>query len=189
MARHPLQPKVRQPNRNYLGIGLVDIFVSWRLHGSLPVTFIRSLRSSAESNARQRFRATEAQLDKALNGPLWLKEPGVAKCVIDALQRTASELNFFRLHAYVVMPNHVHILLEPNVPLSRITHRVKGTSGRAANQILGREGKRFWQDESFDHWVRNGAELLRIKSYIEQNPVKAGLVKSPEAWPWSSAAK
>lgn len=166
-----------------------DIFVSWRLYGSLPVTFIRSLQSSTESSARQRFRATEAQLDKALNGPLWLKEPRVAKSVVDAIQRAATELNFFRLHAYVVMPNHVHILIGPDVPLSRITHRVKGTSARSANKILGRDGQRFWQDESFDHWVRNGAEFIRIKSYIEHNPVKAGLVKFPEDWPWSSAAK
>jgi putative transposase len=166
-----------------------DIFVSWRLYGSLPVTFIRSLQSSADNSARQRFRATEAQLDKALNGPLWLKEPSVARCVTDAIQRAATGLHFFRLHAYVVMPNHVHILIEPNVPLPRITHRVKGTSTRAANQILGRDGQRFWQDESFDHWVRNAAEFTRIKNYIEQNPVKAGLAKTASDWPWSSAAK
>jgi len=166
-----------------------DIFFSWRLYGSLPVTFIRSQKTSGERTSRERFRAVEGQLDKALNGPLWLKDPRVAKCVVDALQRTATELNLFRLHAYVVMPNHVHILIEPNVPLALITQRVKGTSARAANLILGRDSQRFWQDESFDHWVRNATEFTRIKDYIEQNPVKAGLVTIPEAWPWSSATK
>ena len=49
-------------------------------------------------------------------------------------------------------------------------------------------GKHFWQDESFDHWVRTPAEFNRIRSYIEGNPVSAGLASRPEGWPWSSAA-
>jgi hypothetical protein len=57
-----------------------------------------------------------------------------------------------------------------------------------ANAILRRAGSRFWQDESFDHWVRSGAQLQRIKLYIEWNPVKAGLVARPQDWPWSSAS-
>jgi hypothetical protein len=48
---------------------------------------------------------------------------------------------------------------------------------------------RFWEDESFDHWVRDEAELVRIRTYIERNPVTAGLVERAEDWPWSSAAK
>jgi putative transposase len=166
-----------------------DIFLTWRLYGSLPLTFMRRQQSNVKSTARERFRATEAELDKALNGPVWLKDPRVAKCVMDAIRRGEQELNLYGLRAFVVMPNRVHILIEPFVPLAQITHRLKGTSARTANQILGRSGQRFWQDESFDHWIRTGAEFARIKNYVEQNPVKAGLVKTPEDWPWSSATK
>jgi len=54
---------------------------------------------------------------------------------------------------------------------------VKGATARAVNKILGRSGKYFWQDESFDHWIRNGAEIERVRTYIERNPVKAGLTR------------
>jgi len=86
------------------------------------------------------------------------------------------------------MANHVHVLLEPHSPLAQITQQMKGASAREANLILGRTGSRFWQDESFDHWIRNPEEWKRIRSYIERNPVVAGLVDKPEEWPWSSAS-
>jgi len=166
-----------------------NIFLTWRLSNTLPVAFSRSLNASTANSAGKRFRVTDAELDKARYGPVWLKDARVAKCVVDAIRRGEQELNFYRLDAYVVMPNHVHILIEPGVPLARVTHRVKGTSARAANKILGLESHRFWQDESFDHWVRSAAEFMRIKNYIEHNPVKAGLVNFPADWLWSSAAK
>ena len=56
-----------------------------------------------------------------------------------------------------------------------------------ANQILGRAGTAFWQDESFDHWVRSEAELRYLIEYVENNPVGAGLVEAKEQWGWSSA--
>ena len=85
------------------------------------------------------------------------------------------------------MPNHVHLLLEPRIPLARITNVMKGIAARDANAVLGRKGKPFWQDESFDHWIRTPAEHERIRQYIEQNPVNARLVARPEDWRWSSA--
>jgi REP element-mobilizing transposase RayT len=94
----------------------------------------------------------------------------------------------FRLAAFAIMANHVHVLLTPFSALSEITRRVKGTSARQANLILGRTGAPFWQDESFDHWVRNHGEWQKIRAYIENNPVRAGLVERPEDWPWSSAS-
>jgi len=84
-----------------------------------------------------------------------------------------AELAHYALHAYVVMPNHV--LLDPHVPLRRITGGIKGVSARDANGALGRTGKAFWQDESFDRWIRDSAQFERIRTYIEHNPVKAGL--------------
>ena len=90
--------------------------------------------------------------------------------------------------AYVIMPNHVHLLIEPNVALERITNGLKGVTAREANRILKRTGQPFWQDESFDHWVRSLVESRKIAAYIENNPVKAKLVTRPENWPWSSAS-
>jgi putative transposase len=87
------------------------------------------------------------------------------------------------------MPNHVHAVIEPRLPVARITGGLKGVSARRANAALGRVGQPFWQDESFDHWVRNEAEFQHICSYVEWNPVSAGLAKRPEDWPWSSARR
>ena len=64
---------------------------------------------------------------------------------------------------------------------------MKWFTARKANQILRRTGQPFWQDESYDHWVRNRQERTKIINYIEMNPSKARLVKCPEDWPWSSA--
>jgi putative transposase len=64
---------------------------------------------------------------------------------------------------------------------------IKSASARAANAALGRSGKPFWQDESYDHWIRSGRERDAIIRYIHHNPVNAGLVAKPEEWPWSSA--
>ena len=96
---------------------------------------------------------------------------------------------FYELFGYVVMPNHVHMLIMPIQPVSVITRWLKGSTARRANSMLRRTGKPFWRDESFDHWVRNGRELHRIIDYIEMNPVEAGLVEVAEDWPWSSAGR
>jgi len=63
----------------------------------------------------------------------------------------------------------------------------QGRTSRVANRILGRAGTPFWQDESFDHWVRSAEELQDLIAYVENNPVKAGLVETAEEWKWSSA--
>jgi putative transposase len=72
--------------------------------------------------------------------------------------------------------------------LCEVTCAVKNTSVWQANLIVGRTGLRFWQDESCDHWVRDGQELERIVRYIEGNPVRAGLIERAEMWPWWSFA-
>jgi putative transposase len=64
---------------------------------------------------------------------------------------------------------------------------LKGVTAREANRFLGRTGESFWQRESYDHWVRDSGELERIVAYIEDNPVKAGLVVRAEDYRWSSA--
>ena len=86
------------------------------------------------------------------------------------------------------MANHVHLLVTPRVPETRWLGPLKGFTAYRANQILSRSGHPFWQDESYDHLVRNDEEFRRIHRYIENNPVKAGLVAAPEDYPWPSAA-
>jgi putative transposase len=127
-------------------------------------------------------------LDRATSGPFWLQDHTIARCVTEAMHHGARKLNFYVLHAFVIMPDHVHLLITPIVPLIRITNGLKGVTARDANAILQRTGQHFWQDESFDHWVRDPAQFDRIRAYIESNPVSAGLTTNPEAWPWSSAA-
>jgi REP element-mobilizing transposase RayT len=104
------------------------------------------------------------------------------------MHKGACALNFYDLHAFAVMPNHVHLLISPKTLVSRIMNGLKGVTARDANSILSRKGKHFWQDESFDHWVRSPWEFDRIRTYIETNPVSAGLVVRPQDWLWSSAS-
>ena len=118
----------------------------------------------------------------------FLKEPSIANLVVETIVAGERERGFYELSAWVVMPNHVHLLILPKVALPEITRWLKGSTARRANQLLGRTGLPFWQDESYDHWVRTTKELDRIIGYIEENPVSAGLVVSMELWPWSSAA-
>ena len=162
-----------------------DIFITWRLYGSLPAHFRTPRR---DDSAGKRFRAYDRVLDLAGIGPLWLRDPRIAECVIGALKKGETQ-GMFQLHAYVLMANHIHVLLEPKVPIPRITQMIKGSTAREANCILGRSGMRFWQEESFDHWIRNTPEWSRVRTYVEWNPVAAGLMRKPEEWPWSSAAR
>jgi putative transposase len=161
-----------------------DIFITWRLHDSLPAK-IRP-PASIESSGKV-FVHYDRILDKARTGPVWLKDPRIAKCIFAALS-AAQERKMFTLGSYVLMANHVHVLLTPQAPLSQIMQQIKGATAREANLVLGRTGSRFWQDESFDHWIRDPAEWEKVRNYIERNPVVAGLVNKPEDWPWSSAS-
>ncbi len=135
------------------------------------------------------FAKVDSILDKASTGPVWLKQPLIADMVQQALLERYAEL--YSLWSYVVMANHLHVLLtpKPGTAMATITKLLKGYTSREANKYLAKTGQKFWQDESFDHWARDGRELIRIVRYIENNPVKARLVKKPEDWPWSSACE
>jgi REP element-mobilizing transposase RayT len=126
-------------------------------------------------------------MDKAAFGPVWLQDLRVARVVADALLRGDRERHFYQLRAWVIMPNHVHAVLLPKTPLPIIMRWLKGSTARQTNLILGRTGKAFWQDESFDHRARDEEELTRIARYVECNPVSAGMAAIPGDWPWSSA--
>jgi putative transposase len=162
-----------------------DLFVTWRLHGSLPE---QALPPKEAASPGKRFVHYDRILDEARTGPLWLKDARIAECVYSVILG-ARLRDMLQMRAYVLMANHVHILLTPFVALDQITRHIKGSSARQANVILSRTGQRFWQDESFDRWVRGPAELFKIRTYIERNPVAAGLVARPEDFPWSSASR
>ena len=114
-------------------------------------------------------------LDQARTGPVYLKQPEIAQLVIDSLRYGQDSLGHYTLHAFVVMPNHVHLLLTPHVEVPKLLWSLKGITAKRANQILGFTGRAFWQEESYDHVVRNGKEFDRIRGYIEANPVRAEL--------------
>jgi thiamine-phosphate pyrophosphorylase len=90
---------------------------------------------------------------------------------------------FFHLIAAVVMPDHVHAMLEPNadVALARITKGTKGVSARVLNQARNVTGQ-VWQDESWDRIMRDQAELDEKLDYMLANPVRKGLVADGWAW-------
>ena len=86
------------------------------------------------------------------------------------------------------MPNHIHYLLKPlkDVELEEITHSIKSYTAHEANKILKRKGS-FWQEETFDRYIRNRKHFVNVIKYIENNPVKAKLCNKKEDWKFSSA--
>jgi putative transposase len=154
------------------------------------------------------FDRWDADLDKAGFGPRWLSQPEIAEVVREAMHYRDGKV--FDLHAFCIMPNHVHTVFEPLsraechstfrseyhfnlrksdcqsdiLPLNKIMQSMKRHTARQANQILGRAGA-FWQDESYDRVIRDGEEYARIIPYVLENPVKAGLASKWDEWPWT----
>ncbi len=145
------------------------------------------------------FARYDALLDKADKGPHYLKNPVIAEIVKKELLRFDSDL--YDLIAFCIMSNHVHILIDTSIqlpndyvpwewemldiePLQNIMKRIKGPSAVYANRELRRSGK-FWQRESYDHYVRNRKEFDNIVAYILNNPVKARIVERWEEYPYS----
>jgi REP-associated tyrosine transposase len=123
-------------------------------------------------------------LAEASAGPFYLKQPAIAQMVVESIQHRDPAQ--YLLHSFVIMPNHVHMLITPKIRPAEIMQSLKRYTARQANKMLGLTGSPFWQDESYDRLVRNDKEFERIAQYIEMNPVHAGLVAHPEQFPWSS---
>jgi putative transposase len=120
-------------------------------------------------------------------GPTWLSDSRVAEVVVNTLRYGSDVRGWYETFAYVIMPNHMHVLLGPHLELPRITQWFKGRTARVCNLIVGRTGA-FWTQESYDHWIRCYEELEETARYIENNPVRERLVQYPDQWKWSSAA-
>jgi len=167
--------------------GLVQ-FITFRLADSMPEEALKNWRSDlangvvTDANCRRRI---ETYLDQNY-GDCALKDQRVATMLQDAL------LNFdrdrYRLLAWVVMPNHVHLLLEciNDFSLASVMHSIKSYTAHEANKMLGLSG-RFWSKEYFDRYIRDRRHYAAVVRYIEENPVKARLCRLPEEWPFSSA--
>lgn len=85
------------------------------------------------------------------------------------------------------MPNHVHVLLNPSLELSRVVSGIRVGSAKEANRLMGRTGA-FWNRDYFDRWIRGSVQEKRVVRYIENNPVQAGLCTEVADWPFSSAS-
>jgi REP element-mobilizing transposase RayT len=177
-------------------------FITFRLAGSLPKSVLerwdqekrqaaRSVvsRKVEEEMHRRHFREMESLLHKAEHGPLWLGQERIADIVAEGLRYRDGKV--YRLDAYCIMPNHVHIVFAPmpeseqeDYSLAKILQSLKGRTARKSNQSLDREGA-FWEHESYDHCVRDEEEWGRTVAYVLNNPVKAGLVRDWKEWKWN----
>ena len=158
---------------------------------------------------RDWFRTFEKILHRARYGPVWLEDERIAKEVADSIHYLDKKI--YRLDAYCIMANHVHVVFAPlpiqpstvprpfdlpanhNTPqakslcyntLPTIMQSLKGYTAKKANQLLGRKGI-FWHREDYDHCVQNPNEWQRIMTYVLDNPIKAGLVDEWQKWQWS----
>ncbi len=200
MVYHRHLPHIQPPG--------ATLFITFRLAGSIPVAVAAALCEEAERiqaemerapdsperveriylEQRRFFGKWDALLDSG-TGPRWLSHPEIATLVAECIRRFDGQR--YQLVAYCIMSNHVHVVLTPLLkteneyyPLAQIMHTMKGYTAGRANRLLGRTGD-FWLHESYDHYVRSPAELLRIVTYVVNNPVKAGLITDWQAWPWT----
>jgi putative DNA methylase len=115
------------------------MFLTWRLHGSLSQG-----RVFPPANTHgQAFAVLDRLLDLMTAGPLHLRRPEFAGMVVEALRHHDQDLHHYHLHSYVVMPNHVHLLITPEVPVSKLMQSLKRFTGREGNRLLDVTGQPF----------------------------------------------
>jgi REP-associated tyrosine transposase len=177
--------------------GLVQ-FVTFRLWDSMPASrrgewehlLAINLRSNAPRAGAQSIALREQRiqlegyLDRGL-GECFLRNPRIAAIAETAMLHHRGQR--FQMFAWVVMPNHIHALIEVGrTPLSKIVQNWKSIIAVKANKSLSRAG-RFWQLEYWDRFMRDEERKRKAIRYIENNPVKGNLCRTPEGWPFSSA--
>lgn len=173
--------------------------VVFRLRDSLPYEVLANFQAelatlearvalgmaSAEEAGRLAYLVStrvEEYLD-AGHGRCLMKDPKIASVVADALKHFDGQR--YVLHAWCVMPNHVHAVVEPISPheLPGITHSWKSFTAHVMNKILQQRGE-VWQKESYDHLIRNEAAFHQVVGYVLENPMRAGLMN----WTWIGCA-
>lgn len=176
--------------------------VTFHLADSLPQGVLLRLESELKIFAlkkrdAERRKRVDVWID-AGHGSCALRKPELAEIAQESLLTFDSQR--YRLLAWVVMPNHVHVLFEPiqGWTVAKIVAAWKKFTARkicdAANQEIGvptrgpvKTAAPVWHREYWDRYIRNQTHLERVVQYIHMNPVKARLVSAPEKWPWSSA--
>lgn len=163
-------------------------FITFRLHDSAPQRVLNKWRIELENGAitdADLRRRMECYLDQNY-GTSWLRRPAIGNMVEEALLKWDGER--YRLIAWVIMPNHVHLLLSPleDYSVADIMHSIKSFTSHDANKLLKRTGH-FWAKEYYDRYIRDSRHFASTIAYIENNPVKAKLCDSPENWPLGSA--
>ncbi len=154
--------------------------VVFRLADSLPASVVQALSLLGKA---EQLKGIDAALDAGAGASV-LADPEAAQIVVDTI------LWFDRaryvVHAWCVMPNHVHVVMQPLTSLGTIVKSWKAFSAAKINRLAGRSG-RLWAPDYFDRFMRNDDQLAATIFYVEANPVAARLSENPEAWPFSSA--
>ena len=158
--------------------------ITFRLADSLPAHVVSMLVADDDS-------AKQENIEEHLNagyGACYLRDQRIGGMVESVLLHFDNER--YRQIAWVIMPNHVHTLIQvfDEYQLSNVVHSWKSFSALQANRILGRSGP-FWYRSYFDRYIRNEKHFWTIINYIHQNPVKAGLIENAEDWVLSSSSK
>lgn len=164
--------------------GAVVQTVTFRLADSLPREVYKQLVATADDNARQRL--IHRLIDEG-RGTCLLRDPQNAAIVATALEYFDGER--YKLLAWVIMPNHIHAIVEQveGYQLGRVIHSWKSFTAKQINKSLGKDG-RVWARDYYDRFVRDAEHYANALFYVENNPVKIGLVRRSEEWPFSSAA-
>lgn len=169
--------------------GELTQFVTFHLGDSLPQKVLEKWkRLLSHLDDEELEKVLRRRIEKYLGqgyGNCYLKDERVAELVQNSLLYFDGER--YRLYAWVVMPNHVHLVLTPIEPhtLSSIMHSLKSFTAKEANKILNRKGT-FWQEDYFDRFIRDAEHFEKCVAYIEKNPVKAGLCNKSDEWKFGS---
>ena len=171
---------------------LLTQVVTFRLADSLPHDSVERWKSELRHLTRKHARTKLLQrIEKCLDtglGACHLRDPRIARLVEDAL--LFFDQKRYELHAWVIMPNHVHVLFTQlaRERVEKVLHSWKSFTAKKANRLLQKGGP-FWQRESYDRFIRDQGHFLDSLHYIEENPVVAGLCLRKDEWEFSSARK
>jgi REP element-mobilizing transposase RayT len=165
-------------------------FVTLRLFDSVPNAVLQRWMGELDiTNSRSAQITLQTRIEKYLDqgyGEALMKLHRVAEMVQSQLLYYDGQR--YRLASWVVMPNHIHLLMTrfESIELADIMQSFKSLTSHKANKILRRKGQ-FWMQDYFDRYIRNAEHFDTTVHYIENNPVKARLCKHPQGWPFSSA--
>ncbi|MFT3742385.1 MAG: transposase [Gammaproteobacteria bacterium] len=158
--------------------------ITYRLADALPRHVVQEIFNN-KTHEKHKLSDVEKYLDRHY-GSCILSKPEIAQIVIDNWHWFDEQR--YKLHAFVVMPNHVHLLIrvfEGNA-LSHIIHGWKSYTANRIKQFV-RAPTTIWQADYWDRFIRDQDHFNRVVEYIHYNPVKAGICEKPSYWPYSSA--